>query len=97
MSGIMRRIVRRGEPGYKGIIWPRLVLAQRATNLPAYALSKPALSGLTIKPATELPGTGILVNAVCPGTTANPGMEAIPGAPRAPGGGQHCLGSAPPR
>jgi NAD(P)-dependent dehydrogenase (short-subunit alcohol dehydrogenase family) len=66
---------------------PEGLLAQHAANLPAYALSKLALSGLTIKLAAELSGAGILVNAVCPGTTATyPGMEAIPGARPVPQG-----------
>jgi NAD(P)-dependent dehydrogenase (short-subunit alcohol dehydrogenase family) len=37
---------------------------------PAYAVSKAALNALTLKLATELRGSGILVNAVCPGWTA---------------------------
>jgi NAD(P)-dependent dehydrogenase (short-subunit alcohol dehydrogenase family) len=60
---------------------PEGLLANRAANLPAYALSKLALAGLTIKLAAELADSSVLVNAVCPGTTATyPGMEAIPGA-----------------
>lgn len=60
---------------------PEGLLANRTANLPAYALSKLALSGLTIKLAAELADAGILVNVVCPGTTASqPGMETIPGA-----------------
>ncbi len=66
---------------------PEGLLAQRSANLSAYALSKLALSGLTIKLAAELADTGILVNAVCPGTTATySGMEAIPGARPVPQG-----------
>ncbi|MDI6520200.1 SDR family NAD(P)-dependent oxidoreductase [Streptomyces coelicoflavus] len=42
----------------------------------AYALTKTALNGLTIKMAKELKGANVLVNAVCPGVTATrPGTE----------------------
>lgn len=44
----------------------------------SYGISKAAVNALTAKLATELAGTNILVNAVCPGLTATaPGMEAM--------------------
>ena len=56
------------------------MLANHTANLPAYTISKLALNGLTLKLAAELADSSILVNSVCPGTTAsNPGMENIPG------------------
>jgi NAD(P)-dependent dehydrogenase (short-subunit alcohol dehydrogenase family) len=39
-------------------------------STPAYRISKLALNGLTLMLADELDGTGILVNAVCPGWVA---------------------------
>ncbi len=48
----------------------------------SYGISKAAINALTTKFASELEGTGILVNAVCPGLTATaPGMEAIGAGP----------------
>ncbi len=42
---------------------------------PAYAVSKLALNGVTVKLAQALKGTGVLVNSVCPGFTAtSPGL-----------------------
>ncbi|MBF6544371.1 SDR family NAD(P)-dependent oxidoreductase [Nocardia brasiliensis] len=38
--------------------------------LPGYSLSKSALNALTVKLANAFAGTGVLVNAVCPGETA---------------------------
>ncbi len=42
-------------------------LADMGGGTPAYGISKAALNALTIKLGAELRGTGILVNAVCPG------------------------------
>ena len=53
---------------------------------PAYSISKTALTALTVKLATELKGSGILINAVCPGWTATyPGGEAQGARPVADG------------
>ena len=52
----------------------------------AYGVSKAAVNALAAKFAAELTGTGILVNAVCPGLTATaPGMEAMGARPIAEG------------
>ena len=40
---------------------------EMGSGTPAYAVSKAALNALTVKLGKELKGTGILVNAVCPG------------------------------
>lgn len=55
-------------------------------SVASYGVSKAALNALTAKFAAELDGTGILVNAVCPGLTATaPGMEAMGARPIADG------------
>ena len=49
-------------------------LASMTGSTPAYSLSKIGLNALTLMFANELDGTGILVNAVCPGwTVGRPG------------------------
>lgn len=42
-------------------------LSEMKGGTPAYSVTKAALNVLTIKLASELDGTGILVNSVCPG------------------------------
>lgn len=55
---------------------------------PAYAVSKTALTALTVKLAAELRGSKILVNAVCPGWTATcPGAAEQGARPVAEGAG----------
>jgi NAD(P)-dependent dehydrogenase (short-subunit alcohol dehydrogenase family) len=52
----------------------------------SYGISKAALLALTSKLAAELDGSGVLVNAVCPGLTATaPGMEQMGARPVAEG------------
>lgn len=55
---------------------PAFGLTARGGTAATYGISKAALNALTTTFATELAGTGVLVNAVCPGLTATwPGAE----------------------
>jgi 2-keto-3-deoxy-L-fuconate dehydrogenase len=53
-------------------------VASSLTGVPgraAYGASKAALIGLTKAVARDVIGTGVRVNALCPGTTASPSLE----------------------
>lgn len=53
-------------------------LVARQGTAAGYGVSKAALNALTAAVAAELAGSGVLINAVCPGLTATaPGMESM--------------------
>jgi NAD(P)-dependent dehydrogenase (short-subunit alcohol dehydrogenase family) len=69
------RLVREAVPHMRSAGWGRIVnVSSRSgsfehtwSDAPAYGVSKAALNMLTVQLANELEGTGILVNACCPG------------------------------
>ena len=61
-------------------------LTRRGGAAATYGISKAALNALTTTFAAELAGTGVLVNAACPGLTATwPGAEQVGARPIADG------------
>jgi NAD(P)-dependent dehydrogenase (short-subunit alcohol dehydrogenase family) len=72
------RLAQACAPMMRAACWGRIVnvsseagsLASMGAGTPAYATSKAALNALTCVLAAELEGTGVLVNAVCPGWVA---------------------------
>ncbi|MFJ9705750.1 SDR family NAD(P)-dependent oxidoreductase [Streptomyces sp. NPDC101234] len=64
------------DPDYGLVNYPGFEMERFGAPISAYALTKTAVNGLTIKMAKELKSDNILVNAVCPGVTATrPGSE----------------------
>lgn len=72
------RLAQAFAPAMRDAGWGRVVnvsseggsLASMGAGQPAYSTSKAALNALTRLLAAELEGSGVLINAVCPGWTA---------------------------
>jgi NAD(P)-dependent dehydrogenase (short-subunit alcohol dehydrogenase family) len=76
---------------------PQFGLTTNRGSAASYGISKAAINALTAKLAAELEGTGVLVNAVCPGLTATaPGMEAMGARPISEGAASVVWGAVIP-
>lgn len=76
---------------------PQFGLTTNRGSAASYGISKAAINALTAKLAAELEGTGVLVNAVCPGLTATaPGMEAMGARPISEGAASVAWGAVIP-